>query len=281
MTRERYPKSSPWINLQEAVESDPPALDFVLPGFKSGTVGALVSPGGSGKSFLGLQIAAQVAGGPDLLGWGEIPRGRAVFLSAEDDTEILTRRLHVLGRLWSPGDREAVYEMLSVASLYGHGPDLAHPEWQASLRRVADDARLVVLDTLRRFHQLDENDGGAMGGILAFLESVCRETGASILFLHHLSKAGALHHAEAQQASRGSSVLVDNIRWQANLVTMGEAEAKKYGIPKDRRRHFVRLTFPKLNYGPPIPDIWLRRVEGGVLLRAVEMVERGGGRHDI
>jgi hypothetical protein len=32
-------------------QTEPPALDFVIPGFLSGTVGALYSPGGVGKSF--------------------------------------------------------------------------------------------------------------------------------------------------------------------------------------------------------------------------------------
>ncbi len=54
------------INILTALSQKPENLDFVLPGLVAGTVGALVSPGGSGKSALALQIAALVAGGPDL-----------------------------------------------------------------------------------------------------------------------------------------------------------------------------------------------------------------------
>ncbi|WP_432759877.1 AAA family ATPase, partial [Escherichia coli] len=50
----------------------PPPLDYVLPNMVAGTVGALVSPGGAGKSMLALQLAAQIAGGPDLLEVGEL-----------------------------------------------------------------------------------------------------------------------------------------------------------------------------------------------------------------
>ena len=46
----------------------PPPIDYVLPNMVAGTVGALVSPGGAGKSMLALQLAMQIAGGPDLLG---------------------------------------------------------------------------------------------------------------------------------------------------------------------------------------------------------------------
>lgn len=54
------------INILEAFAAAPPPLDYVLPNMVAGTVGALVSPGGAGKSMLALQLAAQIAGGPDL-----------------------------------------------------------------------------------------------------------------------------------------------------------------------------------------------------------------------
>lgn len=63
------------INILEAFAAAPPPLDYVLPNMVAGTVGALVSPGGAGKSMLALQLAAQIAGGPDLLEVGELPTG--------------------------------------------------------------------------------------------------------------------------------------------------------------------------------------------------------------
>lgn len=52
------------INILEAFAAAPPPLDYVLPNMVAGTVGALVSPGGAGKSMLALQLAAQIAGRP-------------------------------------------------------------------------------------------------------------------------------------------------------------------------------------------------------------------------
>ncbi len=52
------------INILEAFAAAPPPLDYVLPNMVAGTVGALVSPGGAGKSMLALQLAAQIAGAP-------------------------------------------------------------------------------------------------------------------------------------------------------------------------------------------------------------------------
>ncbi|VTM51671.1 replication protein A [Klebsiella quasipneumoniae] len=70
---------------------------------------------------------------------------------------------------------------------------------------------------------------------------------------------------DIQQASRGSSVLVDNIRWQSYLAGMTALEAKTYGISDDVRGQFVRFGINKVNYGERAPDRWLQRHEGGVL----------------
>ena len=64
------------INIMEAFQQEPPQLDFIWPGFLAGTVGALVAPGATGKSFWALEaamsIACSVAGGDVVnLGFGE------------------------------------------------------------------------------------------------------------------------------------------------------------------------------------------------------------------
>ena len=46
-------------DLRSAFVEPPKPLDFVLPGLPVGCVGALVSPGGVGKSMLALQLAMQ------------------------------------------------------------------------------------------------------------------------------------------------------------------------------------------------------------------------------
>lgn len=45
------------INIMKAFQQEPPQLDFIWPGFLAGTVGALVAPGATGKSFWALEAA--------------------------------------------------------------------------------------------------------------------------------------------------------------------------------------------------------------------------------
>lgn len=264
-----------WLDLRRAVEQAPEPLDFVLPGFKSGTVGALVSPGATGKTMLALQAAVTVSGGPDMLDFASMDAawrrtaGRVVFLTGEDPADVLNGRFHAIGQRLNTAEKQALFENLSVAPLVGHGADVMTFEWRRWIADVTLNARLVVIDTLRRFHQLDENDGGHMARLLAYMEQLCRENSTTVLFLHHTSKAGALNGGDAQQASRGSSVLTDNARFQANLVGMTTEQAKQFDVDENCRRNFVRLSFPKVNYSAPIPDQWFRRRDGGLLEPAI------------
>lgn len=263
-----------WLDLKQTVQNKPEHLDFVLPGFPSGTVGALISPGATGKTMFALQASVSITSGFDMLSfakmdtsWQPTTTGCVIFLSGEDPAYILRSRIHAISQGLSEEQREAMCNNLLVARLFGSMTDIMTPTWQKWIADVTNKykPRLVILDPLRRFHMLDENDGGQMTKLLNFLESLCSEHSTSILFLHHTSKAGALAGGDSQQASRGSSVLTDNPRFQANLIGMTSEQAKHLGVDEDARRKYVRLSFPKLNYSEPMPDRWFERGNGGML----------------
>lgn len=222
------------------------------------------------KSMLALQLAAQIAGGPDLLEVGELPTGPVIYLPAEDPPTAIHHRLHALGAHLSAEERQAVADGLLIQPLIGSLPNIMAPEWFDGLKRAAEGRRLMVLDTLRRFHIEEENASGPMAQVIGRMEAIAADTGCSIVFLHHASKGAAMMGAgDQQQASRGSSVLVDNIRWQSYLSSMTSAEAEEWGVDDDQRRFFVRFGVSKANYGAPFADRWFRRHDGGVLKPAV------------
>jgi RecA-family ATPase len=267
------------LDLRNAFTTQPPPLDFVLPGMIAGTVGALVAQGGAGKSWVALELAMAVAGGPDLLEIGIEATGPVLYLPAEDPELALQHRLFAAAPQFDDAARDQLAEALEIVPLMGRSVDLMTSAWASAVERMAEGKRLVVIDTLRRFHSGDENSAGDMAKLLGVMERLCASTGASMLFLHHTAKGAALNGAgDQQQASRGSSVLVDNVRGgQFNLSGMTEAEARAHGIDPGERRQFVRLVQAKANFGAPIPDMWFRRADGGILLPAgIERMDDGG-----
>jgi RecA-family ATPase len=238
--------SLPILDIKKVLASKPPKLDFVLPGLLAGTVGAIVSPGGVGKSAYVLAKMKQV-----------VKQGRAVYLSLEDNIDMVKHRLHSLYNSSSEEDRILIgnTEKFIISPLEDRVVKIEDDEWFASIKEVATGSRILFIDTLRKFHRSNENDSGEMSFIIDRLSHIASTTGCAIVFVHHTSKSGV---GGSQQASRGSSVLVDNIRWQAYLEPMTDAEAKTFGI-NDATDYF-KAGVSKVNAGRKPAPAWFKKV---------------------
>lgn len=267
----------PRIDIMAAFGTEPPPQDFILPGFLAGTVGALVAPGSTGKSMLALQLACAIASDQpqaNTTGLAIERHGPVLYLNLEDPPAEIQRRLHALGGRLDQNARKSIAEHLVISARMGVPTDLMQDKFMSGLLKAATGVRLVILDTLSRSHGLDENDNGAMSRVVSRMEMVVRQTGASLLYLHHTSKAAALAgQGGVAQAARGASALIDNARWCGNLVKMTPDEAKKLTdkgfdgrpISDERRGFFVRYEIGKLNYGQVENAQWYERTAGGIL----------------
>lgn len=268
------------VDILKAFETEPPPFDFVLPGMLASTVGFILSPGGTGKSMLSLEVGCAIAGAvasgeseADLLGLAP-KQGKVFYLAAEDPEIAIWHRLHAMGSRFSGSTRQAIAENLIVQSVVGKRPDIMDPRWHHAIINGCKGYRLIILDTLTRFHTMDENSNGDMAAVIAMLEYIAGETGASVLVIHHSSKSMAVAgRGDEQQAGRGASALIDNCRWAANLIGMTKEEAGKLAaapggpaIDQGDRGYYVRFAISKQNHGKPFEERWFARVEGGVLV---------------
>lgn len=233
--------------------------------------------------MLALQLAIELAGGTNLLmGDYSHSHGSVAYLAAEDPVAVINQRLHTLAQYLTRDQRRLIAQRFAIHSLIGLMPNVLGDKWRKELTQLAAGRRLLILDTLRRFHIEEENASGPMSLVIGSMEKIALETGCSIIFLHHANKIAALSGAgDMQQASRGSSVLVDNIRWQAFLAGMTKTEADAMGVDDSQRGYFVRFGISKANYGAPFSERWFRRHEGGILKPAVlEQSRVKGARRD-
>lgn len=266
------------INVLQAFEIEPPPLNFIWPGFLAGTVGALVAEGATGKSFWVLEaamaVACSVAGG-DLVELAPNHSGRVVYLAGEDPAPILIHRLHAIGKHLTPTARATIAANLTIDTVVGKRLNMMDTGYQEQLIAQCAGARLIVLDTLSRIHQLDENSNGDMARLISTLEYLADSTGAAVLFLHHVSKSSVREgQLNQQQAARGASALVYNARWGGYLAKMTEEEATRLSehsiehtpIGNQRRDFFLRFGINKQNYHSTSLERWYKRHAGGVLL---------------
>ncbi|MER3447938.1 MAG: replication protein A [Candidatus Dadabacteria bacterium] len=261
------------LDIDKAFSEEPDELDFLWPtGPLAGTVGALVAPGASGKSIYALELAIAVASGgdADLLNLGVSKAGPVMYLAMEEPEIIINRRIHYIGRYIDPQTRSSITEKLFVRVLYGTSFNLISQETIEFLAEQANGMRLIILDTLSRLHNLDENNNRDAAIIIATLERLSLKTGATILYLHHTSKTASREQTgHDQHAARGASALIDNARWCGYIRRVSVERAKELGfVDFVQRKRFIEYGVSKTNY-TMIPDPKLYEFDHfGVLLPA-------------
>ncbi|GAB0119917.1 AAA family ATPase [Acidisoma sp. 7E03] len=258
-------------------EADIPRREWIVPQYvMRRKVTALIGAPEAGKSGVALRWAISLALNLPFGDFapvplpGEAPRPRrVVILNAEDDEEEQRRRISSMirdtGRRVSDlGDRLVrVGAGKETASLFTLGPDgaiYATPAWEELSEYLKDQrADVLILDPLvELMGGADENSNGIMGQVFAKLRSLAEELGLAIIVIHHTKKGVAV--PGNLEAARGGSALGGSIRIGLTLTVMTEAEAEQLGVPKDKRRHYVRLDNAKQSYGPPADGAtWLHR----------------------
>lgn len=242
---------------------------FVWNGFVEGSVGCLVAPGSTGKSFFSLEAAIEVAVpelGSRFLNLGVKNAGSVALFNAEDDEQIVRTRLHACSNL-IPKEFDSKLQNLNYYPLRGTQPNIADEKWLSRVCRWSDGKKLVIFDTLTRWHRADENSNDAMSEVVGYFELLSQKTGAAVLFLHHTNKSSARDGVvDEQQSSRGAAAITDNVRWQGFLQTLTKKEAEKSKIPDEIRKEFVCFGGAKENYGQSTNGRWYKRGPGGVLL---------------
>lgn len=275
------------LDIPHSLKTSPPFLDHVLPGLLAGTLGALIAPGGVGKTMLLTQIGCAIAAGvPILKGALTTPSSepaKVVLFLAEEAANVMHHRLQAavealldtMGAL--PQEQlhqlaEILERNLHIYPLSGHS-SLARIDTDANAFRqiegLCSGARLVVFDPLRRFHGGDENDSGTMTALVNHFQAFARETNAAVILAHHANRIStATATGYLSSASRGSSALTDGVRWQANLSVPTERRINDVMVPQAEVLQLVRLDISKTNYSRPLPPVLLRKSESsGALSR--------------
>lgn len=272
-------KTWPRLNLKAILARPRPELEFILPNLLKGSVGLLAGPGGVGKTNVLLQLGIELALGRPLLGgcFPAQPPSRVSLVLAEEHAAVMACRLHdhvaALGGVAGQAVElngvsvEQLIERLVIVPAGGLETNICNADDTAlfdELVALTAGSDLIVLDPIRRFHGGDENSSADMTRLVQKLEILAARAKATVLCAHHMNKSAATaEFGEAQQAARGSSALTDGVRWQANLLPLNIEAAKRHGIAHDDRTSHVRLLLSKSNYGPPLPELLLRRTANG------------------
>jgi len=153
------------------------------------------------KTWLGLDMALSVATGTPCLGRYAVPEpGPVLVYLAEDALRAVRERIEGMARHRGL-DLEVVRIHVITAPVLRLDYKRDRTRLWETVRRLRP--RLLVLDPLVRLHGIDENHAGDVAELLAYIRSLQREFGLSVLLVHHTRK-NAADGVAAGQGLRGS-----------------------------------------------------------------------------
>ncbi len=245
-------------------------------------IGIIVGAPGCGKGTFILQLLTAIASGGKFLNTWKVKQAlRCVYISAEDDNLVIHKRLrHALKQLPESIQCEAAHNIYAFAvhgnvALYADGKVTANFK---DLKKLIERCRphVVVLDTVARFFNINENDNPSMTQALGYLEELCQKYQINFILIHHTAKSSGaiaqdkavLHAGLEQTALRGFTALTGSARWQLNMMSLSRGLAGKIigkGAGQRNDGAYVALRVCKKNAGHPENIVYAQRGEHGLL----------------
>lgn len=261
--------------------------DFVLPGLPAGKLAVMSAPGGTGKSFLLLEMALSVASGEPVIA-GIVPdaAGPTRYISFEEDETDIQNRLVALFRTFT--EINPPVETFFPSALEGENLPLVqnaekNEEAVKYLENICEGMRLVILDPLSRLHAADENSNSEMKKLMQVLISTAKKTRCAIIVAHHTNKSAILNgQGSLQQSARGASCIVDDPRLVVTLSKKNTPTNNKKSQYEDENEDDDRLVlvWAKMNGCRPIPPMELVRTPSGVIVAANGQDLYSGGMYE-
>lgn len=265
-----------------------------------GKVTVLAGPGGVSKSMLMLHLQVYGALGQSWAGFHVDKPLRSMYVSYEDDTLELHKRVHRLAHALKDKDDglgDMLYDIdgMLQQNLMLYAADEEATNWM--LMRKEDrhtaaertdrvewlvgfvkHARLkaIVLDPVVYTHNLEESDPGAMAGYMQMLTYIAKAGNCAVIVLHHMHKTAQWATLEDinQGSLRGASSFADNSRSVGVLVSVPTKDAASFGIPQSAARDYAIFKHVKHNYSAPMDPIIFHR-DGPLLLPRPDITPLG------
>lgn len=213
---------------------------------------------GSYKTALTLNIAKAVAGGTPI--WG-IPAAPAKVLYVEGDTPIhgILPRSKTLGIRGLPLHIASIYPGMDVIN-YKRDP-LARDKWEElHASHLQEHYGLIVLDSLRSLHSMDETRGETAREVYRALAMLFPE--CCLIVIHHDRKTKDDPKANQFKSQEQIEVEHESFMGSQRWIDMATTSIK---VAKHGRTGIV-MTQTKSQVGDTHPQIYVPRPEDGVTM---------------
>lgn len=179
----------------------------------------IYGPSGSGKSFAALDMAAAIALGQPWNGH-RVKQTPVLYVAAEDSYGVV-HRVHAY---------EDHFKVSLKIAVVGAGPQLMEKEDVNALIETAASikAGVIIIDTLARTTAGgNENSSEDMGTFLKNIDELHKQTGATIVIIHHSGK-------DIAKGARGWSGIRAAIDAELEITRDGESQYRELRVTKQK-----------------------------------------------
>ena len=255
------------------------------PYFPVRATSALNAEGKVGKSMLMLAQQLHGAAGKPYLDAPTL-EGVYVYLSCEDDTEIVERRAQKILATFTAEERAKVHRNFKIIDGVGKGLQFVMcadgmagiaptvDKVIAAVKEAADGRAVIqgVGDTVSRLNGGQENATEVMSAVEQAGARIAQALDCAWVWLHHVSKAVAREGIADAHAGRGAASFGDNCRSVLRLMPLTWTMVQKAKLDGLDRMEVERgdvlvLIHAALNQGRKADAIYLRRGAHGLLER--------------
>jgi hypothetical protein len=207
--------------------------------YMRGIASATISPGGGGKTTLGLVEAVSMATVRNLLSEQPAERLRVWYHNGEDGTDELNRRIAAICVHYNIDPRELdgwlfVTSGLEMPIKIAGGNNDVRLNKEVSDAIIAgirnNDIDVLVMDPLITLHSLAEAENHKMDPVLRKFASIANEMNCSIELAHHTRKKVTGQEEYTTADARGASAIIDAVRSARTINGLNDNDAKLLDI---------------------------------------------------
>ncbi len=190
------------VTLKEFLDTTDRNINWIVDGIIPKESASIIAGyPGSGKTFILADLALAVSSGTKFLNKFETEQGRVLVIDEENSPQLMAHRF---SGLINGKSLEKPPPTLRIA--LGHGFRFDSSEYVKKLENILDDFRpsLVIVDSLIRVHNGEENSSSEMSKIFGRVKSLMQKYEISFVFSDHFRKPGT-NISSAGASLRGST----------------------------------------------------------------------------
>jgi phage/plasmid primase-like uncharacterized protein len=225
------PKKSEWlISIDDFCQKPQPIKWLIKNWLQEESLMMIHGASGSGKTFCVLDMILHITSGFSLWNGHKIKQAPAVYLAGEGHNGI-RQRIIAWKQKNKPDNKISLWVSKSGRDLDDISGLIKTIE---DIRCLPEKPKIIIVDTLHRFMQGDENSSQDSGLMIRACAKLQQEFNCSVLLVHHTGVSEeAQHRARGSSAWRGALDIEINVKNVDGNITVSQKKNKDAELSKD------------------------------------------------